>query len=921
MAVLDSNQTISNNVSGFDKGIHASARTMMLDNLQGTMYQRPIDSAVRESVCNGVDSVREKQTAINILTGKAKVEDHYLSKADVKDKIANVDDDIYQDSEFNPAYYDLKWLDPVNRIDIRYITNEQTKRDQFVISDTGVGLGGSRLEGFFSLGYSSKRLTSGEMGGFGLGAKSPLATGVDSYRVTSRYNGKEFCFDIYSHKVDCVYGKWSKDGGKNDYVEFKSVLVPEKYTDEAGVEQTRMVPYKAYYENTALMNGVTITIDVKKHNRQKYFDAVKGQLMYLKDDIVFKEVSQSGYETDIPFKATPIYEDDYIVLSDSGFYNKPHFIINDIAYGLIDFNEADLSQKYGNIGLKFKMESLKVLPTREGVQYGPKTNGAIVENYAHVSKTVEKRISDELKQEDLVEWLMACNRIMYGGDNSNVTSRLSQLAETGELKPVFSKDPDIKFASEIKSMITILSMQHIQQESYYDYKTSKQKKKIKREDVTSVTAFTKPLYYQFGPGSNRVTTYLASIHASQGGFCVFRVSTAFAYLEPIFKAFVEDKIDYDTFLETCNKEVDSLETDTTKATNTKRNVLTAIKFITLLKNSTSTNKVKIYDEKLVPENFSITEDESSDDITDNSEELLEQERKDKYKEILKRRKENKAFIGYKLANKRVSSYYYKAGFEREEIKSGDLNFEDCKIIYATDEDEEATNLLTEIAKHRGGRYNNEAAIYYWGDDLKILKVSKTNMRYVKSGTPINDYVLNVEDGVLRSTEDIRKAITAKTINEIVLQKCQFLRNFSYLNDDVSNSYNRLVKYLTNAPNTDKVFNKNTTLGKFFEEHAKVNLTTLKVESLTEEERMELIDGCQSNVFDLDILDVDLIEKDIYEEAKRLENFADVYSPLLKWVTPLSTVGHKLDNDLITELKVIIDSKKDQLEYKFKGINN
>ena len=69
MAVLESNQTVSNNRNGFDKEIHKSARTMMLDNIQNFIYQKPIPSCVRETVSNCVDATNEKLVAIKIING------------------------------------------------------------------------------------------------------------------------------------------------------------------------------------------------------------------------------------------------------------------------------------------------------------------------------------------------------------------------------------------------------------------------------------------------------------------------------------------------------------------------------------------------------------------------------------------------------------------------------------------------------------------------------------------------------------------------------------------------------------------------------------------------------------------------------------------------------------------------------------
>lgn len=165
MAVIENNITESTNVRGFEKQIHETSRTMMLDNLQAHMYMRPIKSCVRECVSNSVDSTKEKLAAIEILSGRKKVSDYYVDKKEIFTGQAK--DDIYSDSEFNKDYYDLKYLSADSKITLTYTNNTSSKRDQLTIVDNGVGLGGLRLEGFFNLGFSSKRLTANELGGFG----------------------------------------------------------------------------------------------------------------------------------------------------------------------------------------------------------------------------------------------------------------------------------------------------------------------------------------------------------------------------------------------------------------------------------------------------------------------------------------------------------------------------------------------------------------------------------------------------------------------------------------------------------------------------------------------------------------------------------------------------------------------------------
>lgn len=143
---------------GFKKIIDASGAKLMFDALQKYQYSHPIKSTVRELLSNGIDSVAEKNIAKSILLGRKKVEDYY----------ANIEGELYQDSHFNPDYYDLNWLDKKDEVVITYHHGSEMSKDKVVIEDSGVGLGGKRLEGYFGLGYSTKRLNTTALGKFGV---------------------------------------------------------------------------------------------------------------------------------------------------------------------------------------------------------------------------------------------------------------------------------------------------------------------------------------------------------------------------------------------------------------------------------------------------------------------------------------------------------------------------------------------------------------------------------------------------------------------------------------------------------------------------------------------------------------------------------------------------------------------------------
>lgn len=144
--------------AGFSKTIDESGIMLMLDVLQKYQYSFPVKSTVRELLSNGIDSISEKNMAKSILSGKKTIEDYFV----------NLEGKLYQDSKFDPSYYDPAWLDKNDDVSITYIEGSNVIKDRVVIEDCGVGLGGNRLERSFRLGYSTKRLSKLPLGKFGV---------------------------------------------------------------------------------------------------------------------------------------------------------------------------------------------------------------------------------------------------------------------------------------------------------------------------------------------------------------------------------------------------------------------------------------------------------------------------------------------------------------------------------------------------------------------------------------------------------------------------------------------------------------------------------------------------------------------------------------------------------------------------------
>jgi hypothetical protein len=433
--------------TGVAKRINRGAEKLVFDILQATQYSTPIPSTVRELVTNACDSQREKEIAIEILTGQKTVEDYYINR----------EGEQYEDSNFDASYYSITNLDVVNNhVDVYYKHNAGVGYcDEFTIKDYGVGIGGRRLEGILELGYSTKRNTSENFGAFGLGAKVALSTGVDFYTIETVYNGKRFKANCFNYKTDFLIPRFNlSTGQENPYIEF---------TDGT----------KVYYEPANELNRTEISFKVKKHNADRFIDAVSEQLTYL-SNVRFYEVQEDATQTEVDFKPSVIYNSKHLIITESNYYARPHIVIvkaegstTGINYGHVDFRELEMEQLYGAVGLKcpirqvYKNEQgeevvmqdgVDVTPSREKVIWSDHTKQFVQNLILKAGDEATELVQERLNETDFLKWLEACKNVVFSGKleneystNGKVLQAMSRIIDTKSLKPVYPVNKRIKF--------------------------------------------------------------------------------------------------------------------------------------------------------------------------------------------------------------------------------------------------------------------------------------------------------------------------------------------------------------------------------------------------------------------------------------------------------------------------------------------
>lgn len=417
------------------RGIAKSAEGLMMEIVQKTQYTTPVPSMVRELASNAIDSQNEKVRAIDIISGKSKVSDFFIDR----------EGDQYEDSKWDPSYFNLDRLDRENNhVEIRYIKKVSTgltRSDRIVIKDYGVGIGGPRLKVLTDVGVSTKRNRKDALGAFGIGAKSPISTGADSYKTTSVHNGIKVSVKIYEDRL--VSAIPSKD------------LVAGKDNLKIDLPGGGHI----FGQKTNDLNYTEIETPCFRSQFNEYVQAVEEQLLFFKN-IKLIVVEEDGQERSIDFNAETEYENEVMILTSKSPFTRPYIVIENgeskISYGLIDFKQLELEQMYGSIGLKCKIrqayrdedgnevvvqEGLDVTPSRETVIWNAKTRKYVLDLFKKGQDNARDYVMEKMGNPDnLLDFLNTRKKVLSNSSDSTLGS-LSKIIDKHSIEFVYKKVP------------------------------------------------------------------------------------------------------------------------------------------------------------------------------------------------------------------------------------------------------------------------------------------------------------------------------------------------------------------------------------------------------------------------------------------------------------------------------------------------
>ena len=704
--------------TGFKREIDKGAMGLVLDTIQITQYTKPEESTVRELTANAVDSQREKEIAISILSGESTPEEHFISREGAK----------YKDSNWDASYYDLKHLNTEkSKVELIYEQNEGVGYcDRFIVRDHGVGLGMDRLEGYFSIGYSTKRNSKGSLGAFGFGNKVALSTRCDYYTIVTVHNGKKFKFNCYSYKIDSVIGKFSGEN-TNESITFKN-----------GQE--------IYYEATDEKNYSEVIVPTKRHHRSKYEQAVKSQLLYF-STVEFTVIEEDKYEKEVKVAAEILYNSDRLIISKNGQFSKPHIVIvkgekdgdgTGVCYGYVDFQEMEMEQLFGNVGVKCPIrsvirdeetgqetvlqEGVEVTPSRETVIWSEHTRNFIKSAFLEAVEEATELVQGKLKEEDFLRWLTTCKDVLNHTGNDSIMSQLSKVIDVNGIRPAF-KGTKIKYVSPDRMFRGFKARIN---RSIYD--NQKSKYVISRGPLHSWRDFNHDTVYIKDERTNAKKD--AYIHSIAGDFITIEMMSDVElhneYKEnEVMSRNLSDKL-YDDMMDTRDE---------------------------LLALVAGSKDSKEYELIVVPEDFGI-EFEEKEEVAAVKAMSAAQRRKVESKISVHGlfKKKNMGWDG-----KHKKRYVWK----QRDTKLIDLQEDEATIYYGSNEDDEKLHflghLMNNILPDVWDIKNDEQSYYvyeqedrnlkYFNNDIKIIKISKTNERHFKGRTNcvhVNDFFQKTE---------------------------------------------------------------------------------------------------------------------------------------------------------------------------------
>jgi hypothetical protein len=553
------------------------------------------------------------------------------------------------------------------------------------------------------------------------------------------------------------------------------------------------------------------------------------------NQIRFEEV-RDGNVIHIPTAAKILYQDDALIISENAYHNKPHLLIDKVNYGNINFQELEIEERKGNIGLKMTADQVSVNPSREAVIWDDQTKEAIQESYQRAVESASRRIEKELLQDDYLLWLRACETLRGGYRGTDpIIKAMSGIIEMTEVNPSFRPMPDIRATFPILDWINAKTIT-----TRRVSKGPKSFLKLERDPVYSRGQLTgeMPIYLMDETEENntRKNKYLASKLHPQGAILLRRPSQDFDITKVKFK---HDEITY--VLETMGVKLRGIKEEL-KAKRYAENLPRAEAAIKYLYEYFGQNKpnLPLYKDVVVPDDFRVSEKEDDED-----EEIVEVEEKAKdtgpsAADIRKQLSMIPFHIPVRAESQRKLSdgTYVDSDYMMRQIDVPVSTLENIptpEIYYGSRADEAVIHMASFISECADATFQTDKEYHeqlfkrwpgtwanggcalatklnaglpsesytanhlFYGnynqltsDEVLTFMVAEDNVKYVRDFKHVRQFFMDLQGKTLTMSNVLRKWNTGRMVEE-KLDTLHFLRNWAGINSEIHAMYTKIVE--------------------------------------------------------------------------------------------------------------------------------
>ena len=329
---------------------------------------------------------------------------------------------------------------------IKRFIDKQTNTQYISFIDYGVGMSPDRIDNIYGIYFeSTKRVDNTQIGGFGIGGKSPLAYKRSTGQGEGEYDNSFYVITNF-------------DGIKYCYLIFEGADTP--------------VISLLHQEETLEHNGTEVRIPILDKDLEAFSKEMIRQLYYFENIIFegFKDVWKYGETLTNHYQ---IIKGKTFLFRGTDYSNSMHICLGRVAYP-IDYNTLGLSSNEYNIPIAIKLEvgEIGVTVSRESLDYSESTIKILKKKLIEAKAEIIEMISKQYKNIVTLE------------DYFNVKNDFGQLKFNAKMSMYVGnliKQTDIDF-SNFKYSLNFLKMPNDKQlfKLFFDIKTYGKKPKRSR---------------------------------------------------------------------------------------------------------------------------------------------------------------------------------------------------------------------------------------------------------------------------------------------------------------------------------------------------------------------------------------------------------------------------------------------------------